>query len=424
MTATWAAASLGGMLSLERAMAVVGLFAACGAVAASEGESWPQWGGPSRDFRVATESLTWPERGLPIVWQLDLDEGYSGVVASHGKLFTIGRRGDKERVVALSADAGKTLWSYEYEAPLPSFLLTNHGVGPRSTPLLAGDRLFTVGITGTLLCLERDSGRLVWRRDLVTELGGSRNTRGYASSPLAFGELLILPVGGAGQALVAFRQASGEVAWKSGDLDAGMASPFLVELGGEPQVVALLHGAVAGFVPATGRLLWSHPHGGRGERNISTPVFGEDGRLFMSSAYGGGARVVRLEAKSGKTEVSELWADEKVRVMFTNALRIGRHIFVSSGDFGPVPLTALAVETGAVAWRDRSFGRLNMVQLGRQVMVLDEKGSLGLVSLSDSGLTVHSRMQLPVDKAWTAPSVVGRRVYLRTNTALFALELP
>jgi outer membrane protein assembly factor BamB len=151
-------------------------------------------------------------------------------------------------------------------------------------------------------------------------------------TPLAFGDLLILPVGGAGQALVAFRQASGDVAWKSGDFDSGMASPFLVELGGEPQLVALLHGAVAGFEPASGRLLWSHPHGGRGERNISTPVFGDDGRLFVSSAYGGGSRALRLEAKSGKTEVRELWADEKVRVMFTNALRLGRHVFVSSGE--------------------------------------------------------------------------------------------
>ena len=411
------------MPSLKRVMAA-GLLAAGGAASASESESWPQWGGPSRDFRVATESAPWPERGLPIVWQRDLDEGYSGVVASHGKLFTIGRRGDKERVSAFSADAGKALWTYEYEAPLPSFMLTNHGVGPRSTPLLAGDRLFSVGIAGTLLCLERDSGRLLWRRDLVNELGGSRNTRGYASSPLAFGDLVILPVGGAGQALVAFRQASGDVAWKSGDFASGMASPFLVELGGEPQVVALLHGAVAGFEPASGRLLWSHPHGGRGERNISTPVFGDDGRLFVSSAYGGGSRVLRLEVLSGRTEVRQLWADEKVRVMFTNALRLGRHVFVSSGDFGPVPLTALAVETGAVAWRDRSFARLNLVQLGRHVLVLDEKGSLGLVSLTDAGLTVHWRMQLPVDKAWTPPSVVGRRVYVRTNTALFALELP
>ena len=77
-----------------------------------------------------------------------------------------------------------------------------------------------------------------------------------------------------------------------------------------------------------------------------------------------------------------------------------------------------------MAWRDRSFGRLNMVQLGQKTLILDEKGALGLVSLSDTGLTVHSRMQLPVEKAWTAPSLVGRRVYVRTNTALFALELP
>src|SRR4030065_574465 len=97
----------------------------------------------------------------------------AGVLAACGGLGA-GARGER-------AAAG----TYEYEAPLPSFMLTNHGVGPRSTPLLAGDRLFSVGITGTLLCLERDSGRLLWRRDLVSELGGSRNTRGYASRPLA-----------------------------------------------------------------------------------------------------------------------------------------------------------------------------------------------------------------------------------------------
>jgi outer membrane protein assembly factor BamB len=412
------------MLSVRRAIAVAGLLGACGSVTAAEHDSWPQWGGPNRNFHVAAESGPWPEGGLPIVWQRDLDEGYSGVVASRGSLFTLGRSGDIERVIALSAQTGKTQWTYEYKAALPAWMRTNHGVGPRSTPLLIGDRLFTVGIMGTLLCLERESGALVWRQDLVADLGGSRNNRGYASSPLAVGDLLIVPVGGKGQALVAFRQASGHVAWKSGDFERGLSSPFLAEIGGQPQILALLDGAVAGFEPSSGRLLWSHPHGGRGERNVSTPVWGDDGRLFVSSAYGGGSRVLRLEVRSGKTEVRQLWADEKVRVMFTNMLRLGRHVYVSSGDFGPVPLTAVAVETGEVAWRDRSFARLNMVKLGRHVLVLDEKASLGLVSLSAEGLTVHSRMQLPADKAWAPPSVAGRRVYVRTNTALFTLELP
>jgi len=401
-----------------------GFLAASGELAASDREGWPQWGGPTRDFHVATEAAPWPEGGLRIVWRRDLDTGYSSIVASEGILYSVGRRGETERVIALSAETGETRWAYEYAAPLPDWMRTNHGVGPRSTPLLVDGRLFTVGINGTLLCLEPEGETLLWRKDLVTDLGGSRNNRGYASSPLAVGDLVIVPVGGKGQALVAFRQTDGTVAWKSGDFERGLSSPFLTSLGGRPQVVALLNGAVAGFEPSTGRLLWSHPHGGRGERNVTTPVLGDDGLLFVSSAYGGGSRVLRLEAASGKTDVRELWADEQVRVMFTNALRIGRHVYASSGDFGPVPLTAVAVETGEVAWRDRSFGRLNMVRLGDRVLVLDEGGSLGLVSLSADGLTVHSRMQLTKDKSWTAPSVVGRRVYVRTETSLFALELP
>jgi outer membrane protein assembly factor BamB len=181
---------------------------------------------------------------------------------------------------------------------------------------------------------------------------------------------------------------------------------------------------VAGFDPVKGRLLWKHPHGGRGERNITTPVWGRDGLLFLSSAYGGGSRVVRLEAAGEETRVQELWAHEQVRVMFTNALRLGDHVYASSGDFGPVPLVAVDVKTGALAWRDRTFGRLNLVRVGDRVLVLDEKGTLGLVSLSPQGLTVHSRVQLRDEVVWTAPSVSARRAYVRTRSELIALDLP
>jgi outer membrane protein assembly factor BamB len=393
-------------------------------LAASDHQRWPQWGGPTRDFRLATEAAPWPEGGPRLLWKRAIGSGYAGVVAAGETLYTLDRQGENERVVAVSAESGETLWTHEYEARLPEWMRTNHGVGPRSTPLLAGSRLFTVGIDGTLHCLERAQGKVLWKRELVSGLGGSRNSRGYASSPLALGDLVVAPVGGRGQSLVALRQEDGEVAWKAGDFDRGLSSPFVIDVGGESQIVALLNGAVAGFEPSSGRLLWSHPHGGRGERNVSTPVFGEDGLLFVSSAYGGGSRMLRLVATAGKTEVSELWSDEKVRVMFTNALRIGGHVYASSGDFGPVPLTAVAVETGEVAWRDRTFGRLSMVRLGERVLVLDEGGALGLVSLSPEGLTVHSRVQLVDEKAWTVPTVVGRRVYVRTETVVLALELP
>jgi outer membrane protein assembly factor BamB len=199
---------------------------------------------------------------------------------------------------------------------------------------------------------------------------------------------------------------------------------LLIELAGKTQLVSLLSGFVAGFDPASGRLLWKHPHGGRGERNITTPVWGKDGLLFLSSAYGGGSKTLRLVVEGEETRVQELWAHEQVRVMFTNALRIGHHVYASSGDFGAVPLAAVDAATGALAWRDRTFGRLNMVRLGDRVLVLDEKGALGLVSLSPQGLTVHSRVQLRDEITWTAPSVSGQRAYVRTKRELIALDLP
>jgi outer membrane protein assembly factor BamB len=386
---------------------------------------WPQWGGPNRDFQLeGSLAPRWPESGPKIAWQRALDEGYSGIVVGGDVLYTLGRHGESERVYALSARNGETLWTYEYPAPLPKEILTNHGVGPRSTPLLTATRIFTVGINGTMLCLDRAQGALKWRVDLVTGLGGNLDIRGYSSSPLAFGDTVIVPVGGQGQALVAFRQEDGAVAWKTGDFGSAPSSPFLIELQGKAQVVSLLNGFVAGFDPTTGRVLWKHPHGGRGERNITTPVWGNDGLLFLSSAYGGGSRVIRLTADGGQTRVEELWAHEQVRVMFTNALRLGGHVYASSGDFGAVPMVAVDVRTGAVAWRDRNFGRLNMVRVGDRVLILDEKGTLGLVSLSPQGLTVHSRVQLRDEVTWTAPSVSGLRAYVRTKSELVALDLP
>jgi outer membrane protein assembly factor BamB len=386
---------------------------------------WPQWGGPTRDFQIeGTLAPRWPESGPGIAWKRALEEGYSGITVGGQVLYTMGRRGDTERVLALSARNGETLWTYEYPAPLPSGLLTNHGVGPRSTPLLTETRVFTVGINGTMLCLDRATGALKWRVDLVTGLGGNLDKRGYSSSPLAIGDRVIVPVGGKGQALVAFRQEDGAVAWKAGDFENAPSSPLLIELAGKTQLVSLLNGFVAGFHPATGRLIWKHPHGGRGERNITTPLWGNDGLLFLSSAYGGGSRVLRLTAEGESTRVEEVWAHEQVRVMFTNALRVGGHVYASSGDFGAVPMVALDVKTGVVAWRDRSFGRLNLIRVGDRVLVLDEKGALGLVSLSPQGLTVHSRHQLSDDLAWTAPSVVGQRAYVRTRNELIALDLP
>jgi outer membrane protein assembly factor BamB len=395
------------------------------ALGADRPAAWPQWGGPTRDFQAgATAPRPWPEGGPPIAWRRPVGEGYSAVVVADGAAYTMDRDGENERVLAFSTADGAALWTYAYASPLPEWLRRNHGIGPRSTPLVSGSRVFAVGVSGTLVCLDRATGALRWRRELLGEMGGTRNTRGYASSPLALGDLVLLPVGGKGQALVAFRQDDGKVAWSGGDFDNALSSPFLIDRGGRRQVVALLDGVVAGFDPSGGRVLWHHPHGGQGPRNVTVPLWGDDGLIFVSSAYGGGSRVVELVHAGDATRARERWATEQIRVMFTNGLRIGRHVYVSSGDFGPVPLTAVDVETGEIAWRDRTFTRANLLKVGDRAIILDEEGTLGLVSLSPQGLQVHARHRLVEDLARTVPSLVGDRLYVRTPREVLAVELP
>lgn len=387
---------------------------------------WPQWGGPHRDFRVDAElAPAWPPEGPKIAWRRPLGDGYSGIAVANGTLYTLYREQVDEVAIALDAATGDTIWSHRYEAPIPPYMIDDRGVGPRATPLVTADRVFVVGVRGTLQALERASGKPIWRRELVAELGGSEDVQGYASSPLAWRDLVIVPAGGDGHAMVAFRQATGEVAWKSGNFENALTSPFLVELAGDLQVVALLSGAVAGFAPSSGDLLWQHPHPSpRGDRNISTPVFDGIDRLFVSS-LDGGSRVLRLRAERGSISAKELWRSDRLRVQFTNAVWRGDVIYASNGSTGPIPLTAVSASSGEILWRERAFGRAHLIDAGERILLLDENGTLAVVELGPAGIEVRARWKLPQDELmWTAPSVAGNRVYVRTRTQLLALELP
>ena len=409
------------------------LLAACSVIAIAaaaapdpQGPDWPQWGGPHRDFTVDGElAATWPAEGPRILWRRPLGDGYSAVAAAGDAIFTLYRSGDAEVATALVAATGETLWAHRYPAPVPSYLIHDRGVGPRSTPLLVGERIFVVGVGGTMQALDRKSGKALWRRELVTELGGSKDVQGYAASPLAWKDLVIVPVGGDGRALVALRQDDGEVAWRGGSFGNAMTSPFLIELGGEQQVVAFLDGGVSAFAPSTGKLLWQHPHPSpRGDRNISTPVFDGRDRLLLSS-LDGGSRVVRLETRAGTTTVRELWSSQQLRVQFTNAIWRADAIYASNGGTGPIPLTAVAASSGEILWRDRAFARAHLIEIGDRALLLDESGTLAMVAFSPTGLRIDARCRLPLDEPiWTPPSVADGRVYVRTRNQIMAIELP
>ncbi len=168
---------------------------------------WPQWGGAARNFLATAGGpafdATWPATGPVKVWSRPLGSGHAQVAVAGGVLFTTYRTGSTEFVLAADAATGQTRWEHKYEASFQSEA-GDYGHGPYATPLMVGDRVFTAGSTGILHCLDKNSGKVLWSQDLWGQHGGTRLVYGYASSPLAFRDTIILPVGGKGTALALF----------------------------------------------------------------------------------------------------------------------------------------------------------------------------------------------------------------------------
>jgi outer membrane protein assembly factor BamB len=332
-------------------------------------------------------------------------------------------RGDQETVIALDAANGQTLWEHTYEAPRQGMNYFERAYGPHATPLIVGHLLYTTGATGKMHALDKQTGKVVWFHDLWKEYHGTKLGRGYACSPLAYKQTVIATVGGAGQALMAFNQKDGAVVWKNQSLDISPASPILINVDGQEQLVAFLANEIAGLDPNHGALLWSHPHKTQWGLNISTPVWGEGNLLFCSSAYNGGTRVLKLTRAGEKTQVEELWFTNRLRIHIGNAIRLGDYVYGASGDFGPSFLTAVNIKTGQIAWQDRSFSRTCFVYAGGKFIVLDEDGHLALATLSPQGIQVHAKTELLSNQAWTPPTLVGTRLYVRDRKVIMALDL-
>ena len=414
-------------MSLVKKAVTLGLLLGT-AAAYAQAPGWPQWGGPNRDFKPAVRGLapTWPASGPRALWSRPLGDGYSAIVTDGTALYTMYRpaKGGTEAVVALDSATGKTLWEHSYDAAHAPSMDMEYGPGPHSTPLLAGDRLFAVGVTGKLHAFDRRTGKVAWSHDLIGELKGKAPGRGYSCSPIAYGSNVILTVGGGpGQALVAFDQATGKIAWKNASFDPAPSSPILINVSGQEQLVVFHAEGVGGFDPKTGAALWDHPHKTSWGLNISTPVWGEGNLLFISSAYGSGSRALRLNQSGGKTTVQELWANNKMRIHIGNAIRVGDHVYGSSGDFGPAVIAAVELKTGDMPWQERGFSRASFILADGKLLILDEDGTLALATATPAGLTVHAKADVLSGRCWTAPTLAGTRLYLRDRAQIKALEL-
>ncbi|HEV3486526.1 MAG TPA: PQQ-binding-like beta-propeller repeat protein [Vicinamibacterales bacterium] len=400
---------------------------------AADSAAWLQWGGPRRNFIVDAPPLTtnWPSGGPRQVWRRSLGEGHSAIVADGPRVYTMYRplgvmslirRSQYETVVAMNTSTGNTEWEYTYDAPTGGLDL-EYGAGPHSTPLIIGDRLYAVSSLKQIFALDKQTGKVVWSHDMMKEFGAPRPDRGYAPSPIQYKNAIIVPAGGPNQALIAFDRQSGAVLWKNGSYEIAPASPILINADGQEQLVVFGANEVLGVNPADGATLWSHSHRTQYGLNIATPVWLPGHRLLISSAYNNGTRLLQLSRASGKWSAQEVWFQNRMRVHFGTIIPFSDFAIGSSGDFGPCPTVAIDLATGSVLWQSRDFARANFVYADNKLIVVDEDGNLGMATASRQGLTVIAKAPVLSGKAWTAPTLVGTRLYVRDRKSILALEL-
>ena len=333
------------------------------------------------------------------------------------------RRSQEEVVTAIDASTGKTIWEHRYPASTTGADFSE-GAGPHSTPLIAGNRVFAASSRREFFALDKATGKPLWSHDFIKEYNGPDVDRGFAASPLLYRDTVIITIGGKGQAVGAFRPDTGALVWKGGDVEHSPASPILIDVDGQTQLVVFGGDRIAGMDPTNGRTLWSHAHRTNWGLNISTPIWSAaDHLLLLSSAYGTGSRALELQQSGGATKVVERWAVPRVRVHIGTIIRVGDFAYMSSGDFGPAFLSAVNVKTGALAWQDRTFARAQLLYADNKMILLDEDGSLGLAAVSPQGLKVLSRAQILEHLAWTPPTLVGHTLYVRDRKTMAAYDL-
>src|SRR5262245_37652559 len=401
---------------------------------AAAGSNWTQWGGPTRNFMSDAKGLaaSWPAGGPKKLWSRALGEGHSSILVEGTRLYTMYRpagmlnmvrRSQEEVVVALDSTTGKTIWEYRYPAPTDDVDFSQ-GARPHSTPLVVGNTLYAASSRRQLFALDKATGKVLWSHDLMKEYGAPGPGRGYTCSPLAFGDNVIVTVGGSNQAVAAFNQKTGAMAWHGGNGETSPASPILIDVDGQRQLVVFGGDRIAGLDPTNGASLWSHPHKTDWGLNISTPVWSaSDHLLFASAAYSSGSRALELRQSGGKATVAEKWYTNRLRVHIGTVIRLGDYAYGSSGDFGPAFLSAVDMKTGKIVWQDRSFSRTQLLYADGKMILLDEDGNLGLADVTPQGIKVLARAPVLQNLSWTPPTLAGTTLYVRDRKTIAAFNL-
>lgn len=427
--------------------------------AAVRADDWPQWLGPKRDgvWRETGILDKFPKDGPKFRWRTPIGMGYAGPAVANGRVYVTDRvlpegatnpksgfskskLGGKERVLCLNESDGKIVWKHEYDCVYQ----IGYPAGPRTTPLVHSDKVYTLGAMGDLLCLEAATGKVVWSKNFMKDYDASAQVWGFCGHPLIDGDKLICLVGGPGSIAVAFHKDTGKELWRAlSGLEQGYCPPTLIEAGGKRQLIIWDPQAVNSLDPETGKTYWTQPFRLRSGLSIPTPVKAGD-LLFVTSFYNG---PLMLKLDAGKPAATVAWkgkgrgensqeTDGLHSIMPTPVIKDGYIYGVCS--YGQ--LRCLKVDTGERVWEtfkatggdEVRWGNAFLIPQGDRYFIFNEKGDLIIARLSPKGYEEIDKAHI-VDPTnfmangravvWVHPAFANKCMYVRNDKEIVCVSL-
>ncbi len=387
-------------------------------------QEWNQWRGPNRDGLVPASSTpsAWPE-SLRRLWRVEIGEGYASPVVSRGRVFIHGRRDPEEVVTAIDLVKGGVVWQQKYAAPFQkNQYAVNMAKGPNATPLVVGQRLFTLGVTGVLSAWDTAKGGQLWTKDFSKTVDTSKLFCGTAASPLGSSGLVIVQVGSDvhGGQMLALDPATGAQKWEWRGAGPGYASPIVIDVAGKTQIVTMTNSSIVGIDAKTGGELWSTPFPDEWHENIVTPLW--TGSHLVISGTRQGTHAYTLKQASAKWQATEVWSNPDVAMYMSSPVYgdglIYGHSAKRKGQF-----VALDARTGAVRWSTdgREGEHASVLLTPSHIIYLTNGADLIVVPRATKAFEVERRYDVADAATWAMPVLLGRDVLVRDATGLIRL---
>lgn len=369
---------------------ILGIALAVLAVAAD----WPNLLGPTRNG-VSAEKLTieaWTKKGPMVAWQRSIGASYSSPVVAGGTLYFFHRVDDQEVLEALDAKTGKGRWKFAYKSSYSDDY--GKGDGPRSTPTVAGGKVFTLGADGVLSCVDVKDGKQVWQKALHSDYEVKKNFFGVGTSPLVEGDRVLVNVGGSEAGIVCFAADTGKELWKATEEGASYSSPTAATIDGVRHVFFLAREGLVSIDPATGKVRFTRKFRARinASVNAATPLVLGEKYLFLSASYQTGA--VLLEVK--KDSVAEVWkSNEVLSAHFNTPVPVGAYLYGADGrQEEGARLRCIDWKAGKVKWTENGFGCGSVIAVGEQLVLMSEDGELILAAANGEKFEEKARAKV------------------------------